>query len=134
MRKFIVAVVATLALFTTGCTIQVESKPSDTPSASVSATPKESPDTTVEDPDALFLSVVREEYPQLKGAADADLIQIAKDACTMLGNGADTEQLFNVFGNSGNSDADEAIAFLIGAGIVAYCPEYVDQISPGPNT
>jgi hypothetical protein len=134
MRKFLVLLVALVALLSTGCTIQVDSKPSETPSASASTTPSDTPDTSTEDTDALFLRVVRDEYPDLKAVGDDALIQIAKDACTMLDNGANTEDLFNVFGNSGNDDVDVTMAFIIGAGIGAYCPEYTDRISSGSPT
>lgn len=132
MRKFLILMVSMVALLSTGCTVQVGG--TSAPSASVSSTPSDAPETSVEDPDTLFLSVVRDEYPELNSVADHDLVQIAKDACTMLDNGGGIDDLFNVFGNSGNDDVDGTMAFIIGAGIVAYCPEYSDQVSGGLNT
>lgn len=128
MRKFIVALVATLALFSTGCTVQVGGQAPETPTAS--PTPEVSDTLSPAEADALYLETVREQYPQLSRIQDSDLIQIAKDACTMLDNGAGIEELFMTFGNSGNDEADTALAFMIGAGIVAYCPEHSEMFSP----
>lgn len=132
MRKFIIALVAMAALFTTGCTIQVDSKPSDSPSASESA--KSLPSVTPDEADEIFLTTVRKEYPFLKDVPDSDLIGLAKDACAMMDNGATVSDLFTVFGNSGNDKVDSAMAFMIGSGTVAYCPEHIDRISTGSPT
>ena len=130
MRKTIVAIVAAVAFLSTGCTIQIGDggEATETPSASVS--PETSESLTPEQTDEMFLSLVRENYPFTAGIADSDLIGLAKDACSMLDQGASVDDILAIIaGGTSDPEVSKAMGFTIGVGVGAYCPEHSDRIS-----
>lgn len=120
MRKcLILPVVAALALAVTAC-----DPLDDTAEASHTPAPTTAPVENVVDPDSLFLAVIDDEIP---GAGQAH-IRVAKAACEALDDGATIEQLIVVALNSDSGLEPGQIGTLLGAGVVAYCPEHADLI------
>lgn len=99
--------------------------------AQPTVTVTEAPEVDVEE---TFIEVVRDEYPELATIPDSDIIGIAQDACAMFDEGASAEDVFVVLIDTGASDeALEAMAFTIGAGTAAFCPEH-EHLFDGGST
>lgn len=81
--------------------------------------------------DAIFLQNVRKEYPELMEVSDADLKKLVKDACLALDRGATWADLYEIVDNNsgGNVRFEQALVYLFGAGVYAYCPEHSDAMS-----
>lgn len=74
----------------------------------------------------LYLNTVRDEYPELESVDDSLLITYAKNTCDLLENGASGTDIFNAVLESGIDV--EVGAYITGAGVQAYCPEYSDEL------
>ena len=120
MRKcLILPVVAALALSVTAC-----DPLNDAAEASHTPAPTTTPVENVVDPDDLFLAVIGDEIP----GAGAAHVKVAKAACEALDDGATLPQLILVGLDTDSGLEPEQLGFLLGAGIVAYCPEHQDLI------
>lgn len=80
----------------------------------------------------VYLDVLREEYPDLYGMSDAELIQGGKQTCEYL---EELDLDFDRFIDNavvGGVDAEFAGAML-GVAIPAFCPQYIDAADRWSN-
>lgn len=113
MKKTIAAILTGLVL--TGCSVD---NPVQAPEQNISK--KEQ-----------FLSVVRDEYPRLNNVSDKVIVRFAKSSCRVLDEGATIEELFLIVASS---DIPPKVGgFIIGAGIVTFCPEYQSLLDNGSS-
>ena len=125
MKTKIAAIVAAAAL---AVSLGACSSDSGTPAPVVTVT-EQAPDTgpTV---DEAYVQTVRSLAPGMsRGATDAELIDLGKTTCRALDEvNGDTDLLFEVlYSQEPGLDYGE-VGAVVGASIIAYCPEYSDQI------
>lgn len=85
-------------------------------------------------PTTLYLQTVRNKYPALNNASNADLVGVAKDACTMFAQGATLTDVAQVALSAGfTTDQMGMVGYIVGAGTATYCPQYSDVIT-GTNS
>jgi hypothetical protein len=70
-----------------------------------------------------FLATVRSKYPIAEGLSDATLIALATSACGAFDRGATRAEVIAMTVENGGEYAN-VIAYAVGAGVAAYCPEY----------
>lgn len=98
-------------------------------------TPSETPSEFGSEREDVFLSVVRENQPLLDSVPDAELVDLAKNACAMFDDGATIQDVFAVIiNNTDNPDLQQAIAFVVGAGVPTFCPQHSEKVPGGQGT
>lgn len=75
--------------------------------------------------DRLFVRLVTEEAPSLKGIGRKTMVKTARQTCKFLRTGFTIIDAIDLMQESGFSE-NEAIAFISGA-VVFYCPEQEDN-------
>lgn len=119
------------------CGGEAEPQPAQ-PTVTVTESPTAEPETS--EPDAYsreeaFIAVVRENQPVLDSIPDYELVSFAETACNAFDNGASLEDVFAaIVGNTSNGVMQEAMAFTIGAGVSAFCPQHEGLIEGGVGT
>lgn len=77
--------------------------------------------------DAIFVETVRNAYPTLFTSAisDDEIIETGFNTCLMFDSGSSVYDVFAIIIESTSvPQQQEAFGFLIGAAVIAYCPEY----------
>lgn len=126
MRKYIVSLVALVAVFSTGCTIQVGDggEATETPSASSTPSPSESESFVPEPGDMTredYLFLLRETDPWLEGVEDDLLVENATIVCDSLDSGVSVDEVITMMVDSG---IPAFSAGVLTQGAVLYkCPE-----------
>ena len=127
MKKFIIALAMAASLLFSGCSISIDSKPSEpVASESASALPQS-------DVDAAFLEVVREEIPSLSDAPDSTVTDAGIELCYILeGQSPLTiDEVINTAtafaDGTGFMTQDDGL-FFVGAAAGAYCEPIADEI------
>lgn len=84
---------------------------------------------------ALFLEVVYDEYPYMRGS-DKDLVSYAKSVCTLFDAGGTWDDVITIIVENSNDDEDAAefIGFVAGAGVAVFCPEYSDELEAAADS
>lgn len=79
--------------------------------------------------EALFIETVRDEYPELAGNEESELL-LAKSTCKALESGATVRAVFEAAAREANGDSEVAgyLGFVMGVGIAVFCPEYADEL------
>ena len=132
MNKIISTIAALgLALSLAACNSDPETAP-EQPTATVTKTVE--PESEPLDRDAMYLNLVRDEYPDLAYIPDADIIGLAKSACGALDRGASGDDVARLILDNISPSERESIAFTVGAGVGVYCPEHVDEFGAGTNS
>jgi hypothetical protein len=82
---------------------------------------------------ALYLTTVRNQYPQAVAITDQTLIGLAESACDVFKAGGTSADIFLALLDGPDADVENAkvLAYAVGAGVAAFCPQYQDQISGG---
>jgi hypothetical protein len=126
MSKIAAVLLPLLFVFSmTACGAAEEtSKP--TPTVTVTAEPEPSIDQTLVD-------LVRKEYPELYGVTDAQIIELGKTACDAFDAGASAEDIIMAIPDT-DPQTRLALAYVVGAGVGAYCPEYTGLFTPSTNS
>ena len=112
------------ALFLVGCTPQ----PVETPTISHTASETVQQTATPVEPsnDDVFIKVIRAEYAT--SMSDAELVSLGKDTCSAFDE-LGVETFVKMMFVSENSVDPELLGYVMGASALAYCPEYMDDIS-----
>lgn len=110
--RIISSVIAFLlvALFLTGCDSDNEDKTSTAPVSD-----------TMTDTE-IFLKVVHDRAPELKGVPDSNLTNLGNSLCDLLDAGGTVEDFFDITLSSGLSP--NVSGTIAGAGVAAFCPKY----------
>lgn len=113
------------ALFLVGCGAQ----PVETPTMRPTVQPTVQPTTTTPaepSKDDVFIKVIRAEYAT--SMSDAELVALGKDTCSAFDE-LGVETFVKLMFVSENSVDPELLGYVMGASALAYCPEYMDDIS-----
>ncbi len=79
--------------------------------------------------EAIFLKVVRDEYPALNKMPDDVIVNLAKSSCRALDNGATKEDVVAMLQkNASSQEILNMMAFVVGAGVPAFCPQNIDKV------
>jgi hypothetical protein len=78
--------------------------------------------------DALYLSTVRDKYPEAEAITDTTLIGLSKSACKVLASGGTGEDLIGVLSEGTTPERGLILSYAVGAGVVIYCPQYADLL------
>lgn len=127
MKKFIIALAMAVSLLFSGCSISIDSKPSEPVASESASTLSES------DVDSAFLDVVRDEIPSLNDAPDATVVDAATELCYLL-EGQSPLTIEEVISTAtafadgtGFMTQDDGL-FFVGAAAGAYCEPVADEI------
>jgi Protein of unknown function (DUF732) len=124
MRKAILASLAGALILLSGCTTG-----EPTPTVTVTATPTsvatpepvEPTQSTTSAEDA-FVRAFESEYGPLSSAGQASLIRLGHLVCQKIGEGFSYDDIVDAV--NGGLDDYRTTGFVLGASVVAFCPEY----------
>lgn len=114
---------AIVALALAGCSS------SASPAPTVTVTETQAPQVSKED--AFMASLQSSGNVYLENMSRADALKIAHNTCDLLNQGYTLYDIVEVLANSGNfttADEQQAVGYILGAGIQVFCPEYSYQI------
>jgi len=82
--------------------------------------------------DGVYLATLHDLGNQyIDSSSDTLLIQIGHQVCDALDQGVTVYDLIAALANSGNfttSASQEAVGYIIGVSVAAYCPQYTSQV------
>lgn len=103
-----------------------ESNSSEKSQPQAEAVAVETPSTTMDNPDELFLAKIHKASPGTKKAPDADMIRLAEEFCGFLDDGF-TPQGVVASGVQSGGDASAVKQFLR-IGVPIYCPQHTNAV------
>lgn len=129
MKKILVAASVMLAIFVSGCSLTIESKPSEgtspAPSETVVPETNDVPDSSgLSNEEQAFVETVRQQYPAATGS-DQELLDAGYGVCSLL-NTMTPVQVIQGLVNEGIEP--QLAGFIMGAGSVALCPEHQNKV------
>jgi len=139
MKKILAALAATALVFTLGaCANREPATPAPVVTVTEQAPEPEAPEVEPGGPiaEAAFVSVMRDEFPgDTAGYSDADIILLGETTCEFIGQyNGDIEGALTYLISPPDAVDPYFASFTIGASVVAFCPEYQDEVDAFVNS
>lgn len=92
------------------------------------------PEDTLSVADATYLSILEDSVPELNGS-NAEKIQAGTSFCALIVSSGSVKSALTQYGNSifkATTDKDKAgraLSAISGGAVIAYCPEYAEELT-----